>query len=163
VATAGLTSGCVRYRVSSESKRRVAAGQGLPLESAMPTSADSDLLARVETFAAEIVAAVRASVMEIVEEAIAEAGNARRPGSARASSARSPVRAKGTKRDPQVLQALTDELGTFIKNNPGQRIEQIAAALGAPTKDLVLPVRKLIAAKQIATKGQKRSTTYFPR
>jgi len=128
----------------------------------MLTSVDSDVLARVEAFAAEIVAAVRASVLEIVQEAISEAGNARRPGRARASSVRS-VRTKGAKRDPQLLQALTEQLGTFIKNNPGQRIEQIAKALGAPTKDLVLPVRKLIAAKQISTKGQKRSTKYFPR
>ena len=129
----------------------------------MPTSVDSDLLARVETFAADVVAAVRASVMEIVREAIDGAGLERRKGSARASSVRSPVRAKGAKRDPQLLQALTEKLGTFIKNNPGQRIEQIAQALGASTKELVLPVRKLIAAKQISTKGQKRSTKYYPR
>jgi hypothetical protein len=139
----------------------IAARQRLPLQGAMLNSADSDLLARVEAFAAEIVTAVRASVMEIVQEAIAGAGRARRNGS-RASSVRS-VRAKGVKRDPQLLQALTERLGAFIKNNPGQRIEQIAEALGAPTKDLALPVRKLIAAKQISTKGQKRSTKYFPR
>ena len=130
----------------------------------MATSVDPDLLARVETFAAEIVAAVRASVMDIVQEAIDgagfERGNGRR---ARASSVRSPVRAKGAKRDPQMLQALTEKLGAFIKNNPGLRIEQIAKQLGTPSKELVLPVKKLIATKQISTKGQKRSTKYFPR
>ena len=129
----------------------------------MPTWVDSDLLARVETFAADIVAAVRASVMEIVQEAIDGAGLERGSRRGRASSVRSPVRAKGAKRDPQMLQALTEKLGAFIKNNPGQRIEQIAQALGTPSKELVLPVKKLIAAKQISTKGQKRSTKYFPR
>jgi len=129
----------------------------------MPTPADSDLLARVDRFAAEIVAAVRESVMEIVQEAIEGAGFERGNRKGRASSVRSAVRAKGAKRDPQLLQALTEKLGAFIKNNPGQRIEQIAQALGTPSKELVLPVKKLIAAKQISTKGQKRSTKYFPR
>ena len=70
-------------------------------------------------------------------------------------------RAKGAKRDPRLLQALTDKLGDYIKKNPGLRIEQIGKALGTPTKDLALPVKKLVAAKKISTKGQKRATTYF--
>jgi predicted transcriptional regulator len=62
-----------------------------------------------------------------------------------------------------LLEALTEKLGAFIKKNPGQRIEQIGKALGTPTKELALPVKKLLAAKRIATRGQKRSTKYFPR
>jgi hypothetical protein len=41
------------------------------------------------------------------------------------------------------------------------RIEQINKQLGTTTKDLALPIRKLISEGAITTKGQKRSTTYF--
>ena len=50
---------------------------------------------------------------------------------------------------------------TFVKKNPGLRIEQINKQLGTTTKDLALPIRKLIAEGAIKAKGQKRSTTYF--
>ena len=78
-------------------------------------------------------------------------------------SLRGVTRPKGAKRDPRVLEALTEKLGAFIKKNPGQRIEEIGKALGTRTKDLVLPVKKLIAAKKVSTKGEKRATKYFPR
>ncbi len=57
---------------------------------------------------------------------------------------------------------LTDKLGEYIKANPGRRMEAIAKALGAPTKELNLPVKKLLAAKKIRSEGQKRATEYFP-
>jgi predicted transcriptional regulator len=49
-----------------------------------------------------------------------------------------------------------------VKNNPGLRIEQINKQLGTTTKDLALPIRKLISDGVVSAKGQKRSTTYFP-
>jgi hypothetical protein len=125
----------------------------------MPTSIESEILSRVESFAAEIIALVRSSAMDMVHQALG--GNAaRRSRPGRPPSARASLRQKGAKRDPRVLEALTEKLGAFIKKNPGQRIEQIGKALGTPTKDLALPVKKLIAAKKISTKGQKRATTY---
>ena len=51
---------------------------------------------------------------------------------------------------------------TFVRTNPGLRIEQINKQLGTTTKDLALPIRKLISEGAIAAKGQKRSTMYFP-
>jgi hypothetical protein len=45
--------------------------------------------------------------------------------------------------------------------HPGERIEQIAKGLGAPSKELQLPTRKLLDDKKIRKKGQKRATTYF--
>jgi hypothetical protein len=131
----------------------------------MPSSVESDIRSRVEAFVEEITTMIRTSALEVVSEALGEGGT--RPaarGRARASVAAvvsSGRRAKGAKRDPRMLQALTDKLGDYIKKNPGMRIEQIGKALGTPTKDLALPVKKLIAGKKISTKGQKRATTYF--
>ena len=127
----------------------------------MPTSLDSEIRSRVAAFADEIIALIRTSAVDVVNAALG--GTAVRGRRGRAVSARMPTRPKGTKRDPVAIARLTETLGTFIKKNPGQRIEQIGKALGIATKELVLPVKKLLAAKKISTKGQKRSTTYFPR
>ncbi|HTQ05727.1 MAG TPA: hypothetical protein VMI54_17815 [Polyangiaceae bacterium] len=77
--------------------------------------------------------------------------------------AAAPRRSKGAKRSPGELETLTKSLLAAIKKAPGQRIEQIGKSLGAATKDLALPVKKLIAEKKISTKGQRRATAYFPK
>jgi hypothetical protein len=84
-----------------------------------------------------------------------------------APAAKAPVskktqRAPGEKRPPAELAKLTARLGDYIKANPGQRMEAIGKALGTPTKELNLPINKLLAAKKIKTQGQKRATEYFP-
>ena len=68
---------------------------------------------------------------------------------------------RGAKRTPEDLEALSEKFASFVKANPGLRIEQINKELGTTTKDLALPIRKLIAEGMISAKGQKRSTTYF--
>jgi hypothetical protein len=69
---------------------------------------------------------------------------------------------RGAKRTAEDLEALSEKFAAFVKANPGLRIEQINKELGTTTKDLALPIRKLVADKVISAKGQKRSTTYFP-
>jgi len=68
---------------------------------------------------------------------------------------------RGAKRTSADLEALSERFASFVKANPGLRIEQINKELGTTTKDLALPIRKLISEGAITTKGQKRSTTYF--
>ncbi len=68
---------------------------------------------------------------------------------------------KGGKRSAEELTKLTTSLLTYVKRNPGKRIEQIGAALDLATKELALPAKKLIAEKKLSTKGQKRATVYF--
>jgi hypothetical protein len=41
-------------------------------------------------------------------------------------------------------------------------MEAIAKALATPTRDLNLPVKKLLAGKKIRVQGHKRATEYFP-
>jgi hypothetical protein len=69
---------------------------------------------------------------------------------------------RGAKRTAADLEALSTKFTEFVKANPGLRIEQINKELGTTTKDLALPIRKLIAEGMISAKGQKRSTQYFP-
>ena len=65
------------------------------------------------------------------------------------------------KRSPEELEALAGRFAAFVQANPGLRIEQINKLLGTETRDLTLPIRKLIADGVIRAKGRKRSTTYF--
>lgn len=72
----------------------------------------------------------------------------------------SATRRKGEKRKPTAITDTTERLATFIAQHPGLRVEQINRALGTTTRELALPLRKLVASGQIRTEGQKRSTTY---
>jgi hypothetical protein len=139
----------------------------------MPTVKDQ-IRERVEAFAADIAELIRASAMETVAAALGEGAGGGRGGRGRgrvaagrpargASRAVAASRAKGAKRPPGEIETLTSDLGAYIKSNPGQRIEQIAKGIGTSTKELTLPVKKLLAKKAIKTRGQKRATQYFPK
>ena len=69
----------------------------------------------------------------------------------------------GGKRTPAQIEKLATRALAAILKNPGQGIEVIAKAMKADTKDLSLPMRKLIADKEIRTKGERRATKYFPK
>jgi hypothetical protein len=133
-------------------------------------SVNDRIRSRVEAFAEELSALIRDSAMETVRDALGGGGSAPRRGArgGRAAASSAPLRGgnrreKGQKRDPQEIERLTSRLLDFIKNNAGQRIEQIAGGMGTVTKELNLPVKKLIAQKALKTKGQKRATQYFAR
>ena len=132
-------------------------------------SVNDRIRSRVEAFAEELSALIRDSAMETVREALG-GGSAPRRGArgGRAAATSAPVRGggrreKGQKRDPNEIERLTGRLLDYVKGNAGQRIEQIAAGMGTVTKELNLPVKKLIAQKSLKTKGQKRATQYFAR
>ena len=138
---------------------------------AMANTLDDRIRARVEQFAAELAELIRESAMETVSEALAGArpspGRGGRRGAtlalARGGRGRAASREKGAKRPPDEIERLTGKLLDYVKGNPGQRIEQIADGMGTSTKELNLPAKKLIANKQLKTKGQKRATTYYPK
>jgi hypothetical protein len=139
----------------------------------MATTQD-ELRTRIDAFTAELTALIKRAALEAVQEALGrDAGTGRRGGARAAARGQAPKgrakgraaaakRTPGQKRDPRELAALVEKLAAHIKANPGQRIEPIGAALGIPTKELTLPIKKLFRAKRIASKGQKRATTYFP-
>jgi hypothetical protein len=135
----------------------------------MANSLDDRIRARVEQFAAELAELIRESAMETVSAALTGARPSAGRGGRRAAAAAAPARGrgraasreKGAKRPPDEIERLTGRLFDYVKGNPGQRIEQIADGMGTSTKELNLPAKKLIAGKQLRTKGQKRATQYF--
>ncbi len=128
----------------------------------------NDMNAAVEGFVAQITELARRAAMDTLESAFgSQVGRGGRPsmisratpGSARLGR---PPGGRGAKRTPEDLEALSAKFASFVKAHPGLRIEQINKELGTTTKDLALPIRKLIADGQVKVKGQKRSTMYFP-
>jgi len=102
-----------------------------------------------------------APVVEAEEPARKAVGRPR--GRAAAAPAKAPKRRVGEKRSPQQLAQVTEQVFNHIQKNPAQGVEQIAKALNTTTKELTLPIRKLLLEKKITSKGQKRATRYFPR
>ena len=68
---------------------------------------------------------------------------------------------RGAKRTGPELDKLVARVLKQIQDNPGQRMEHINKAIGLPTKDLVLPIKKLVSEGKIRSTGTRRSTQYF--
>lgn len=125
----------------------------------------------VDEFVSQVTAVARQAAMETLTAALGAAGGAagrRRggggampamTGGGKAASARRP---KGAKRPQNEIEKTKDRVHEFIQRNPGLRIEQINKELGTSTRDLSLPLKKLISDGQIRSEGEKRSTQYFP-
>jgi len=124
----------------------------------------------VQEFVAQISELARRAAIDTLESAFggggarstAAAGAITRAPATPPSRAGRPPGGRGAKRTQEDLDALSNQLASFVKANPGLRIEQINKELGTSTKDLALPIRKLLADSVITSKGQKRSTAYFP-
>lgn len=119
----------------------------------------------VDGFVAQITELARRAALNTLEATFASHGAGRVPTVALprgVTPVGRPRGGRGAKRRPEDLEALCNQFATFVKSHPGLRIEQINKELGTTTKDLALPIRKLIAESRITAKGRKRSTTYFP-
>ena len=123
----------------------------------------------VQGFVAQISELARRAAINTLESAFGGRGGRGAPAAAAAAALAvnfgrvgRPRGGRGAKRTSADLEALSERFASFVKANPGLRIEQINKQLGTTTKDLALPIRKLISEGQLSAKGQKRSTTYFP-
>jgi hypothetical protein len=117
------------------------------------TDFQSEMNRVVSGFVAQITELARRAAIDTLESALGKRG-----GGAVLSRG---GRRKGAKRSGDELDKLGDNFHAFVVKHPGLRIEQINKELGTTTKDLALPIRKMIADGSLKTKGSKRSTTYF--
>ncbi len=117
----------------------------------------SEIRDLVERFAADVSALARKLAVSTLTGAFGGTSQA-----AARTKAPNGSRAKGGKRAADELQNSATKVQAFINENPGLRIGQINAALGTTTKDLALPLRKLVGAGMVKTEGTRRGTQYFP-
>ncbi|MBN2194533.1 MAG: DNA-binding protein [Polyangiaceae bacterium] len=124
---------------------------------------NSQIRDRIEAFVGELTDLIRRTALDSVTEALGgvTASAPVRARSAKVSAIGAP-RERGGKRTPDEIASTTRMVEGFIAQHPGQGVEQIAKALNVPTKELTLPIKKLIATKVLLTEGQKRATKYFP-
>jgi hypothetical protein len=129
------------------------------------TDIDSKIRGMVEAFASDLAAVIRESAFDTVRAALGDSAPSGRRSSSRAAAGGAGRRSlpKGAKRPPGEISKLTGRLLDYVKSKKGERIEQIAKGMGVSTRELNLPVKKLIATKAIRTRGHKRATQYFPR
>lgn len=70
------------------------------------------------------------------------------------------VEPRGRRSSANVGAMASDLLG-YVTQHPGQRGEQIAAALGTNVVTMRKPMKQLIAERKVKTKGQRRGMTYY--
>lgn len=128
----------------------------------------------IQSFAAQIhELARRAAVQQVLEtlgSSLSARGGARRGAGRPTSAARTsssgsglvikPVR-KGKRRSAEDLERMGRTLLDHIRAHPGQRAEQIGAALRTDADTLRLPLQTLLGARKLKTVGQRRGTKYF--
>lgn len=135
---------------------------------------DASIRSHIDQFLVSISALVRQAAVESVKEALGGSDvkmaiPARRgPGRPRknaVSSASAPKAAKGSKagrRSSADVEQTGAQVLSYVRSNPGQRLEEIGRGLGADTAGLKRPIQGLLAAGELRTEGQKRGTKYFP-
>lgn len=126
---------------------------------------EAEIRACVDAFVAELSTIVRKNTLESVLEAITEAAGGtaapkKRRGRPPGSKNKKPAAGKRIRRSSADVGQTTTSALNYIKANDGCSVSEMGAALGLTTKDLRLPLQKLLADKAVRTTGQKRGTRY---
>lgn len=129
---------------------------------------NAELRARVDAFVSDLSDLIRQSALEAVRLSLGGdtgapvARRGRKPGRPAKAAAGRPARKGGrTRRSSEDLGQISGSFLTYVKGNPGQRLEEIGTGMGVHTKELKRPVQLLLAEGSIRTEGQRRGTRYF--
>jgi hypothetical protein len=136
----------------------------------MATALHSQLQHLAASFADSVLAAIRGASLE---ELLAESGSHRashgtaqgfrKPAPAMAARV-APAKSSGRlrRRSPEEIAKTVDQVVSLVKKHKGGlRAEQIRVELGLQAKEMPRVLKEGVAAKKLASKGQKRATTYF--
>lgn len=121
----------------------------------------SQMSRAVAEFTAQLTELAHRAVFETVATVYVERIRRQNPGDAERAATATLARVGAGKRSPDELAAVGRMFLRIVTKHPGLRIEQINKRLGMRTKDLELPVRRLLTDRMIHTKGRQRATTYF--
>ena|SRR5665647_638154 len=123
----------------------------------------TDAQRRIEALSREYVERLQEIARDELLHVLGGQGRGRASTSSRSKklAANGAGRARGAKRDTSELDKLGEKFLSFVSKHPGLRIEQINAELGTGTKNLALPIKKLLAAKAVRTTGTRRATKYY--
>lgn len=130
----------------------------------MTLKADIDAL--VSKFASDLEALVRRTALQAVTGALGGAA----PAAAPVARAKPGPKASGGKksgkrvrRSPEQIKATAEKIASYVKSNPGANAEKIKKALGIAKNEWLAPLALLMDGKRLASKGEKRATTYTAR
>lgn len=151
----------------------------------MQNSLKQDIQKLVDDFASDLERLVRQAAVRAVSDALGAPGAApvksaapaaksqprsnKKPAKAPAKAA-APRAAKAPKasskgktrirRNDNQIDGLANQIHDYVASHPGQRAEQIKAALKIPSNNWGLPIKRLIDSGRLIAKGEKRATTY---
>jgi len=126
-----------------------------------PSTIDTKIQARIESFAHELSELVKQAAVESVQEALNGSGPTRRGRKPRAKAVAKRGSSRSSRRSSEQVADLGKTILAHVKSNQGHRLEEISAALKTPSKELKRPVALLLEAKKLKKRGQKRGTKYF--
>lgn len=140
----------------------------------MANNINQQIEARVQSFVQELSGLVRAAALEAVADALGgkPVGAARRgrpvgsknkvaAAAGKAAPAAPAARRKRGKRTSEEVDAMAARILDHVKKTPGTSVEKMAKAFRVASKELTLPITKLMGDKKMKTTGQKRGTKYF--
>lgn len=129
----------------------------------MPNSSN-DIRTLVNDFATQLEQLTKRMALEQVLEALGGEAGARAPSGKRRGrppgSKNKAASGRRGRRSSADLEKLSASLLAHVKAHPGQRGDQIATALRSDVTTIRRPMKALIAAKKVKTKGQRRGMTY---
>jgi hypothetical protein len=135
-----------------------------PNEAMKKSSLDQEIRRRIDALLHDISSLVKSSALEAVRSVLGDVSGAS-PAAASAAAAKParPARASGKrgKRTSEEVNATAASILAHVKSNAGQRLEEIAKGMGIATKEMKLPIQKLLAERALRTEGRKRGTKYF--
>lgn len=120
---------------------------------------EREIRVRIERFVSELNGLVRQSALDAVADALRSDGSKRAAAGTGRPVALGPRR--GAKRSPEQIEQTVASVLAHVRANPGEGIEQIADEMGMTTRDLTLPIKKLLSNGDLITEGHKRATKYF--